>query len=66
MIYSPHQMDNYYSGDQINKKETGGTFNTEGRKWVYTEFLFRNMRERENGDDVGISRRTTLKWIFKK
>jgi len=28
MIYSPHQMNNYYSGDQINKNEIGGTFNT--------------------------------------
>jgi len=28
MIYSPKQMGYHYSGDQINKKETGGGFNT--------------------------------------
>jgi len=53
-------MDNYYSGDQINKKGIGGTFNTEDRKWVYTRFLFRTERERENADDVGIDRRSIL------
>jgi len=64
MIYNPHQIGYYYSGDQVNKNETGGA--CLGRKWVYTGCLLRNMRERENADDMGIDRRTILKWIFKK
>jgi hypothetical protein len=28
--------------------------------------LFRDMRERESADDVGIDIKTILKWVFKK
>ena len=66
MIYNPHQIGYYYSGDQNNKNEIDGASSIYGQKMGVYRVLLRNMRERQNADDVDTDRRTIPKWIFKK
>jgi hypothetical protein len=37
-----------------------------GRKGILNDICWKNLRERDHVEDLGIDGRTILKWIFKK
>ena len=55
-----------YSGDQIKKNEIGGACSTYGGQEVHTEIWWRDLKERDRSEDVGVDGRVILKWTFKK
>ena len=57
----------YCSRDQIEKDDTGWACSTYGgRVEVHTGFWWENLRERDHLGDLGLDRRTILKWSFKE
>jgi len=55
----------YCSGDQIKKNEMGGACSWYGgRGEVYTGFWWRNLRERDHLEDLGVDGRIILRWIL--
>jgi len=58
----------YYSGDQIEKNETGGACSTygKGRGEVYTGFWRGDLRDRDNLEDPGVDGMIILRWICRK
>jgi len=53
-------LNKHYSGVQIKKNETDRACG------MHTRFWWRDLRERDCLEDMGIDWRIILKWIFKK
>jgi len=53
----------YYSGDQITENETSRACDTQQEKELYIEFWWKNLTERENLKELGMTNRMTLKHI---
>jgi hypothetical protein len=56
----------YCSCDQIKKNEKGGAYSTYGKRRGAHRFLWGNLRERDNVEDLDFYERIILKWFFKK
>jgi hypothetical protein len=48
------------------KNEMGGACSKHGEVYMYTEFCWENLREKDLLDDLVIGGCVILKWIFKK
>jgi len=57
----------YFSGDNIEKNEMGGTCIVYGGRGVaYTGFWWGNLRERDHLGNPGLDGRIIIEWFFRK
>jgi hypothetical protein len=63
-IYGLHSSTNIFSGDEIDKNETGGELGTYGEKTGASGIWLGHLRERDYLGDLGIKIRIKLKWTY--